>query len=133
RVSTVSRRHEHGSTKSDQRAKEPQPACLYRRTPMAPTPTTYRLLVGSDVSATTGTAAWMHTTDQPSRAITFDQTPTGFAELQRRFLARQAEPHAILIVMEARGTSWMRLATTLLAAGFALAVIKAAQAHDFAK
>jgi transposase len=93
----------------------------------------YRLFVGIDVSATTFTLAWMHTLGRPSRAVTLDQTPTGFAELQRRLRAQEADVGAILIVMEATGTYWMRLATTLAAAGFALSVINPAQAHDFAK
>jgi len=93
----------------------------------------YRLFVGIDVSAATFTVAWMRAADSPSRPLTLDQTPSGFAELQRRLQPIEPDPHAILIVMEATGTYWMTLATTLIAAGFAVAVINPAQAHDFAK
>ena len=93
----------------------------------------YRLFVGIDVSATTFTVAWRRATDSPSRSFTLDQTPCGFAELQRRLRTQEPDAGAILIVMEATGTYWMTLATTLAAAGFAVSVINPAQAHDFAK
>ncbi len=93
----------------------------------------YRLFVGIDVAATTCAVAWMHATTTPSRAITIDQTATGFAALQRKLLSIEPEPQAVLIVMEATGTYWMRLASNLVAAGFAVAVVNPAQAHDFAK
>jgi transposase len=93
----------------------------------------YRLFVGIDVAATTCAVAWMHATTQPARAISIDQTPTGFAALQRKLQAIEPEPQAVLIVMEATGTYWMRLATSLSEAGFAVAVINPAQAHAFAK
>jgi transposase len=64
----------------------------------------YRLFVGIDVSATTFTVAWMRADSRPSRAFTLAQAPTGFAELQRRLRAQEADISAILIVMEATGT-----------------------------
>jgi transposase len=70
---------------------------------------------------------------QPARAITIKQTPAGFAELQRQIQAIEPDPQAVLIIMEATGTYWMRLATSLIGAGFAVSVINPAQAHDFAK
>src|SRR6266516_2903068 len=93
----------------------------------------YSLFVGIDVSATTFTIAWKRADAPPSRAFTLDQTSAGFAELQRRLQAQETDSSAILIVMEATGTYWMTLATTLAAAGFAVSVINPAQAHDFAK
>jgi transposase len=93
----------------------------------------YRLFVGIDVSATTFTVALIRSGARPSRAFTLDQIPSGFVELQRRLRQEEPDASAILIVMEATGTYWMTLATTLAAAGFAVAVIHPAQAHDFAK
>jgi transposase len=93
----------------------------------------YRLFVGIDVAATTCAVAWMHATSPPSRAISIDQTTAGFAALERKLLSIEPEAQAVLIVMEATGTYWMRLASSLVAAGFAVAVINPAQAHDFAK
>ena len=100
---------------------------------MLPTPPTYRLFVGSDVAATTCAVAWMQLTTLPSRPVSIDQTPAGFAELQRQLQAIEPDPQAVLIVMEATGTYWMRLASSLSAAGLAVSVINPAQAHDFAK
>jgi len=100
---------------------------------MAHTLSHYRLFVGIDVAATTCAVAWMHATSQPSRAISIDQTAAGFAALQHKLLSIEPDPQAILIVMEATGTYWMRLASSFVAASFAVAVINPAQAHDFAK
>src|SRR5215217_1382536 len=100
---------------------------------MARTSSHYRLFVGIDVAAIMCAVAWMHATYQPSRAIAIDQTAAGFAALQHKLQAIEPDPQAILIVMEATGTYWMRLASSLVAAGFAVAVINPAQAHDFAK
>jgi transposase len=93
----------------------------------------YRLFVGIDVAATTCAGSWMAPEAQPTRAITIKQTPAGFADLQRQLLAIEPDPNAVLVVMEATGTYWMRLATHLSEAGFAVSVINPAQAHDFAK
>jgi transposase len=75
----------------------------------------------------------MHATTQPSRAIAIEQTTAGFAALQHKLQASESDPQAIRIVMEATGTYWMRVASRLVAASFAVAVINPAQAHDFAK
>ena len=100
---------------------------------MAPSPPAYRLFVGIDVAATTCAVSWMQLTTLPSRAVSIHQTPAGFLDLQRQLQAIEPDPQAVLIVMEATGTYWMRLATSLSAASFAVAVINPAQAHDFAK
>jgi transposase len=93
----------------------------------------YRLFVGIDVAATTCAVSWMYPGSQPARAITIKQTPAGFADLQRQLLAIEPDPNAVLIVMEATGSYWMRLAKSLSEAGLAVSVINPAQAHDFAK
>src|SRR6476660_2202395 len=132
-VSTVSRGFDHGSTNSDYGAPGTSAPTTDRRFPMTYASSHYRLFVGVDVAATTCAVAWMHATTTPSRAITIDQTAAGFAALQRKLQAIEPEPQAVLIVMEATGTYWMRLASSLVAAGFAVAVVNPAQAHDFAK
>jgi transposase len=100
---------------------------------MTQSSSSYRLFVGIDIAAATCTVAWKRATHPPSRAITLPQTPKGFAELERHLLAVESEPHTILVVMEATGTYWMRLATHLIGQGFAVSVVNPAQAHDFAK
>ena len=80
---------------------------------MAHTSLRYRLFVGIDIAATSCAVAWMRAGAQPTRAITIKQTPAGFADLQRQLLAIELDPNAVLIVMEATGTYWMRLAKSL--------------------
>jgi len=101
---------------------------------MTPSPTpSYDLFVGVDIAATTASAAWMTSDRKVSRALTLDQTPQGFNALQQRLLATGHPAQSVLVVMEATGSYWMRIATTLTQAGFAVSVINPAQAHHFAK
>ena len=100
---------------------------------MARTLSHYRLFVGIDIAAMTCAVSWMALQAQPTRAITIKQSPAGFAELERQLLAIEPDPRAVLIVMEATGTYWMRLASSLSEAGFAVSIINPAQAHAFAK
>ena len=93
----------------------------------------YRLFVGIDIAAASCAVAWMRSGAHPTRAITIKQTPAGFADLQHQLLAIEPDPNAVLVVLEATGTYWMRLATYLYEAGFAISVINPAQAHAFAK
>ncbi len=93
----------------------------------------YQLYVGVDIAAKTLTAAWMAPGAAPSRPLTVDQTPQGFATLQERLLATGHPAATILVVMEATGSYWVGLATTLAQAGFVVSVVNAAQAHHFAK
>ena len=86
----------------------------------------YRLCVGSDISARTFTVASMQSGQMPSQAQTFDQTRSGFEQLQRQLLRLEPDPTAILVVMEATGTDWMRLALALVNAQIAVAVINPA-------
>ena len=93
----------------------------------------YRLYVGIDISARTFTVATIQTGQMPSRVQTFSQTRSGFDQLQRQLLNLEADPTAILVVLQATGTYWMRLALDLMSAQIAVAVVNRAQAHDFAK
>jgi transposase len=93
----------------------------------------YQLFAGIDVAAASATAAWMHPNTRPSRPITIAQTPKGYDTLKHHLLSTGISAEAILVVIEATGSYWMTLATTLAEAGFAVAVINPAQAHDFAK
>lgn len=65
--------------------------------------------------------------------MTIQQTTDGYRQLQTQLLATGVPASSILIVLEATGSYWMGLATTLAEAQFAVAVINPAQAHDFAK
>jgi transposase len=93
----------------------------------------YHLFVGVDIAAATFTTVWMAAGTAPSRPLTLDQNPHGFATLQARLLATDHAPSAVLVVMEATGSYWVALATTLAQAGFAVSVINPDQAYNFAK
>ena len=96
-------------------------------------PPRYPLFVGVDIAATTATVAWRGPSGPADRTITVEQSLQGFAVLQRRLVALGHEPADILVVLEATGASWLSLATALAAAGFAVSVSNATQAHHFAK
>lgn len=62
-------------------------------------PSAYRLFVGVDIAAATFTAVWMAPSASPSRPLTLDQTPQGFATLQARLLAAGHAPGEVLVVI----------------------------------
>jgi transposase len=93
----------------------------------------YQLSVGIDVAAETFVAAWLAPGGQPSTPGAGEQTPAGFAALQRRLTATAASPAATLVVLEATGNYWVALAVALHEAGDRVAVVNPRQAHHFAK
>jgi len=66
-------------------------------------PPRYRLFVGVAIAATTATVAWRGPGESADRTITIEQSPQGFAALQRRLAALGHEPAEVLVVMEATG------------------------------
>ncbi len=60
----------------------------------------YRLYVGVDVAAETFVAAWLAPGGQAGAPVAGEQTPTGFAALQRRLQATGSPPAATLVVLE---------------------------------
>ncbi len=95
--------------------------------------TAYQLYVGIDIAADTFTAAWRTRAGKPTGPFTAEQTPAGFAALQRRLAASGAAPTDALVVMEATGNSWVALAVTLHEVGYRVAVVNPRQAHHCAK
>ncbi len=94
----------------------------------------YHHFVGIDIAAKSATVVVQSAADTPpSRPVVIDQTPDGLATLQRRLRQSHADPRATLVVLEATGSYWITLATTLHEAGYAVSVINPAQAHHFAK
>lgn len=65
--------------------------------------------------------------------LSIPQTPAGFEELATALQEAGCQPGSSLVVMEATGVYWMRLATYLYDAGWAVSVINPAQAHYFAR
>lgn len=93
----------------------------------------YDLFVGIDIAAQTVAVAWQRQGAPLSRPLSIPQTPAGYATLITRLQATGVAPARTLVVMEATGSSWITLATTLHDAGYAVSVINPAQAHAFAK
>jgi transposase len=93
----------------------------------------YDLFVGIDIAAATAAVAWQRTGAPLSRPLTIAQTSAGYAALTERLQASGVTPAHTLIVMEATGSYWITLATSLHQAGYAVSVINPAQAHAFAK
>ena len=93
----------------------------------------YQLYVGVDIAAATFVAAWLAPGGQSGTPFTGEQTPVGFAALQRRLQATAISPTATLVVLEATGTYWVALAVALHEAGYRVAVVNPRQAHHFAK
>lgn len=111
----------------------------------------YQLYVGIDIAAATATATWLISETPPetgnpstppnpsippnlsSKPFTFDQTPKGYAALEKKLLSTSILPPHTLIVMEATSTYWIMLASHLHEAGYCVSVVNPAQAHHFAK
>ena len=94
---------------------------------------TYDLFVGVDIAAATAAVAWQRPDAPRSRVLTIAQTPAGCAALSAQLQATTVTPARTLVVMEATGSYWITLATSLHDAGYAVSVINPAQAHAFAK
>jgi transposase len=93
----------------------------------------YQLYVGIDIAADTFTAAWRTPASAPTAPFTGEQTPAGFAALQRRLASSRVVPAEALVAMEATGTYWVALAVALHEAGYRVAVVNPRQAHHFAQ
>jgi transposase len=68
-----------------------------------------------------------------SAALTIAQTTHGYAMLHERLATSGVAPADTLIVLEATGTYWITLATTLVELGYQVSVVNPKRAHHFAK
>lgn len=96
-------------------------------------PPQYTLFVGIDIGAHGASVALTTQAGTVELAFEIAQTPDGLADLQKRLADKRHPPDQTLVVMEASGTYWMRLATALHAAGYVVSVINPKQAHHFAQ
>lgn len=94
---------------------------------------TYELFVGIDIAAASATLVELPRAGSPSHPRTISQSPASHLALLEHFQATGLPLARILVVMEATGTYWIALASTLAQAGLAVSVVNPAQAHDFAK
>lgn len=93
----------------------------------------FQLFVGCDIAATSFAASWTRHGLPRERAHSFDQTPDGFVAFQNWLASTGHAPQATLVVLEATGSYWVRLAVTLHAAGYAVSVVNPAHIHAFAR
>jgi hypothetical protein len=102
-------------------------------TPSISNGTTYHLYVGIDIAAKTFTASWMTPEGRPSPALSFEQSPAGFAALQEHLQTTGVAPAATLVVLEATSSYWVALAVTLHSTGYAVSVVNPTKVHNYAK
>lgn len=93
----------------------------------------YRLWCGIDVAAKTFTVSWTLDRSTYTQPITLLQTPDGITTLQQHLRELEIPPSETLIVLEATGSYWIRLAVALHAAGYVLSVVNPMQVHHWAK
>lgn len=95
----------------------------------------FDLFCGVDISAATFTAATLspQPNAQPQKALDFKQTPTDFARLADRLLAKNQVAERVLVVLEATGMYWIELASYLVERGLKVSVVNPKQAHNFAR
>lgn len=93
----------------------------------------YAHFVGIDVAASSLMVCDWVVGQGAARPFTVEQSPTGYATLARHLRQQGVAPEQILIVLEATGAYWMRVATYLAEQGYVLSVINPAQAHHFAR
>lgn len=93
----------------------------------------YRCVVGIDVAAASVTVVCQVGMATASAPLTVAQTARGFQSLMHHLQRLHPDPATTLIVMEATGSYWIALATTLHEAGYHISVINPAHAHHFAR
>lgn len=93
----------------------------------------YQLYVGIDVSAQTFSAAWTTNGSGIFPTLTLTQNLENIKKLKQKLLASGFPPAEILVVMEATGTYWIKLATRLHEMSFVVSVINPRQSYNFAK
>jgi transposase len=93
----------------------------------------YTLFVGVDISAKTATVAWGTQPETIGSPTTLKQTPEAWQGLVDTLRTLVSEPQTCLVVMEATGSYWMRMALYLHQAGFVVSVINPIRSRYFAR
>jgi len=93
----------------------------------------YQCFVGIDISAQEASFAWASMDQVVSQARSLALNAEGLRLWIEAFSHLPAAPAETLVVMEATGTYWIRLALTLYRAGYIVSVINPTQAHHFAQ
>lgn len=94
---------------------------------------TYQCFVGIDISAQEASFAWATTDHVVNQARSLALSAEGLTGWLEALADLAVAPVDTLVVMEATGTYWIRLALTLYRAGYIVSVVNPAQAHHFAQ
>jgi transposase len=93
----------------------------------------YDWYVGIDIGADSASVVHGPDKDKLSRAFSIAQSQAALTDVDARLGQAGAGRERTLVVMEATGTYWMKLATGLHALGYRVSVINPKQAHHFAQ
>ena len=93
----------------------------------------YELFVGIDIAAESARVAILKQDGTSSAEFTIAQTPSGMTQLKQALLTRKQRAETVLVVMEATGSYWMRLAMSLYETGIAVSILNPMQACHFAQ
>ncbi|MCB0079033.1 MAG: IS110 family transposase [Anaerolineales bacterium] len=93
----------------------------------------YAQFVGIDVAAATVTVSVWQADGTAGTPFTVAQDAAGYAQLEAHLAQTAVAAAATLVVLEATGSYWLRLATHLVGQGYAVSVLNPAQAHHFAR
>jgi transposase len=96
-------------------------------------PSSYQHFVGIDIAARTADVALLSAHGDVLGTYTIEQTSAGYRHLHEVLTRLRAIPEQTLVVMEATGTYWMKLAFWLYEAGFVVSVVNPLQTHHFAQ
>lgn len=93
----------------------------------------FQLFVGIDVAARTFSVAWTSNGNEISTAYEFEQNQKGYKRFLDKLKVVEIPLESTLVILEATGTYWMRLATYCDQAGLQVSVINPRQAYHFAQ
>jgi transposase len=92
----------------------------------------YTLYLGVDIAAETATTTWQDMDSGEQDMLTIEQQESGYERLLAA-LPEGHEPGQTLVVMEATGNYWLKLAWYLQERGYVVSVINPTQARHFAR
>ena len=90
------------------------------------------LFVGIDIAACSASIATVRHIQDKSRCFDIEQSDKGFKDLHQ-LLQQSSRPSQTIVVLEATGNYWVRLANDLTRRGYRVSVVNPASAYYFAR
>ena len=94
---------------------------------------TYQYFVGIDIAAQTAEVVVHSALGEVLSVLSIEQTPEQYQRVHDALTKLKLVPEQCLVVMEATGTYWMKLAVWFYDAGYVVSVVNPLQTHHFAK